>query len=133
MIKKKLESGDKPKFKSRMKPKAWKSIGCDFIKDGGRLYNRCHLIGCQLATKKVDKRGVITGTRYFNVEGMYIEEMVADYIEHNSDYHILYRVTPHYKEDGDLLPYGVQMAECLFMKCRTALNGQDSIDIFYGI
>ncbi len=98
-VKEESEIVDKPKFKSRMKPKAWKSVGCDFIKDGGCLYNRCHLIGHQLAAKKVDKRGLMTGTRNFNVEGMFLfEKEVADYREHNSDYHILYRVTPYYKE-----------------------------------
>jgi len=109
-VKAETKSINKPKFKSRMKPTAWKSIGCEAIKDGQCLYNRCHLIGRQLATQKADKRGLITGTRNFNVNGMFIfEEKVADYKEHNSDYHILYRVTPYYKEDDDLLPYGVQM------------------------
>ncbi|MCM1221685.1 MAG: DNA/RNA non-specific endonuclease [Lachnospiraceae bacterium] len=103
------ESVDKPKYKSRMKPTAWKSIGCDYIKDGKILYNRCHLIGNQLAAKKADKRGVITGTRAFNVEGMFqFEDKVAKYIEKNQDHHVLYRVTPYFKED-DLLSYGVQM------------------------
>ncbi len=104
------ESVDNPKFKNRMKPKAWKSIGCDYIKDGRCLYNRCHLIGRQLATKKVDKRGLITGTRKFNVDGMFkYEDKVANHIKENPEHHILYRVTSYYKEDNDLLPYGVQM------------------------
>ncbi len=108
-VKEESESVDKPKFKCRMKPTAWKSIGCDYIKDGKGLYNRCHLIGHQLATKKADKRGLITGTRKFNVEGMFkFEDEVAKYIEKYQDHHVLYRVTPYFKED-DLLPYGVQM------------------------
>ena len=109
-VKEESESENKPKFKSRMKPNAWKSIGCDYIKDGKVLYNRCHLIGRQLAAEKADKRGLITGTRKFNVEGMYkFEDVVAKYIEKNQDHHVLYRVTPYFKEDDDLLPYGVQM------------------------
>lgn len=108
-VKGKSESVDKRKFKSRMKPTAWKSIGCDYIKDGKALYNRCHLIGHQLSAKKADKRGLVTGTRKFNVEGMFkFEDEVEKYIEKNQDHHVLYRVTPYFKED-DLLLYGVQI------------------------
>ena len=108
-VKAETKSINKPKFKSRMKPTAWKSIGCEAIKDGQCLYNRCHLIGRQLATKKANRKGLITGTRQFNVKGMFkFEDEVEKYIEKNPDHHILYRVTPYFKED-DLLPYGVQM------------------------
>lgn len=110
IVGKKLNSGEIPKFKSRIKPTAWKSIGCDYIEDGKCLYNRCHLIGRQFYINKVDKRGLITGTRKFNVDGMFkYEDKVANYIKENPEHHILYRVTPYYKEDNDLLPYGVQM------------------------
>lgn len=102
-------SGNNLKFKSRMKPTAWKSIGCDCIEDGKCLYNRCHLIGRQLAVDKVSKKGLITGTRKFNIEGMFkYENEVANYIESNPNHHILYRVTPYFKENN-LLAYGVQM------------------------
>lgn len=98
-----------PKHNSRIKPTAWKSIGCDFIKDGECLYNRCHLIGRQLATKKANRKGLITGTRWFNVEGMFkFENEAAKCIKDNPNHHILYRVTPYFKGD-DLLAYGVQM------------------------
>lgn len=105
----KLDRSDNSIFKSRVKPTAWKSIGCDFIKDGKCLYNRCHLIGRQFGIKKVDKRGLITGTRKFNIEGMLkFEDKVANYIKHNLSHRILYRVTPYF-EDKNLLAYGVQM------------------------
>lgn len=102
--------GIKPsKFKARMKPTAWKSIGCEAIKDGKCLYNRCHLIGRQFYMKKVDKRGMITGTRNFNVKGMFeYEEKVANYIKENPKHHILYRVKPFFRNNS-LLAYGVQM------------------------
>lgn len=110
IVGKKLNSGEIPKFKGRTKPTAWKSIGCDYIEDGKCLYNRCHLIGRQFYINKVDKRGLITGTRKFNVDGMFIyEDKVANHIKEHPEHHILYRVTPYYKEDNDLLPYGVQM------------------------
>lgn len=109
IIGEKLVSIDKPKFKSRIKPTAWKSIGCDYIEDGKCLYNRCHLIGRQLATKKVSKEGLITGTRKFNIEGMFkFEDEVANYIKNNQNHHVLYRVTPYFGENN-LLAYGVKM------------------------
>lgn len=109
IIGEKLNNVDNHKFKSRIKPTAWKSIGCDDIVDGKCLYNRCHLIGRQLATTKADKRGLITGTRKFNVNGMFeYEEKVSNYIRENPKHHILYRVTPYF-EKNNLLAYGVQM------------------------
>lgn len=104
-----LKRTKKPNYNGRVKLTARKSIKCEDIKDGGYLYNRCHLIGRQLATKKVNRKGLITGTRWFNMEGMSkLENEVAKYIEDNPDHHILYRVTPYYK-DNYLLAYGVQM------------------------
>ena len=105
-----LKKSKKPKKNSRIKPTARKSIKCEAIEDGGYLYNSCHLIGRQLATKKVNRKGLITGTRLFNyIEGMSrFENEVAKYIEDNPDHHILYRVTPYFK-DNNLLAYGVQM------------------------
>lgn len=110
IVGKKLNSSSgNQKFKSRIKPTAWKSIGCDYIEDGKCLYNRCHLIGRQLYVKKADKRGLITGTRKFNMEGMLqFEDKAVKYINDNPDHHILYRVTPYFGEDN-LLAYGVQM------------------------
>lgn len=76
-----LKRSKKPKHNSRIKPTARKSIKCDNIMDGGYLYNRCHLIGRQLATKKANRKGLITGTRSFNIDGMSkFESMVANYI-----------------------------------------------------
>ncbi len=55
---------------------------------------------------------MITGTRYFNVEGMLpFENQVAEYIKRqksNENRHVLYRVTPIY-EGENLLASGVQM------------------------
>ena len=43
------------------------------------------------------KKNLITGTRYFNVEGMLpFENQVADYV-HETNHHVLYRVTPVYE------------------------------------
>lgn len=55
---------------------------------------------------------MITGTKYFNVEGMLpFENQVAEYIKRqksNENRHVLYRVTPIY-EGENLLASGVQM------------------------
>ena len=80
----------------------------DLIKDK-YLYNRCHLIGWQLAGENANKNNLITGTRYLNTEGMLpFENEVAEYIRKNKKNHVLYRVTPIF-EGNNLLASGVQM------------------------
>ena len=76
--------------------------------DGNYLYNRCHLIGYQLAGENANEQNLITGTRYMNVEGMLpFENLVADYVEETGN-HVLYRVTPDF-EGMELVARGVQM------------------------
>lgn len=90
---------------SDVKPTGWVQAKYD----GEYLYNRCHLIGHQLAGEDDNNLNLITGTRYFNVEGMLpFENQVADYIENNPNNHVLYRVTPVYKNDN-LVASGVEM------------------------
>ena len=92
---------------SSIKPTGWKNKDYDNV-DGGRLYNRCHLIGFQLTGENANEKNLITGTRYMNTEGMLpFENMVADYV-HETDNHVLYRVTPIFDGD-DLVASGVQM------------------------
>lgn len=74
------------------------------------LYNRAHLIGWQLSAENANKKNLITGTRYLNTEGMLpFENMVADYLKEMEDgTHVLYRVTPLFKDD-ELVARGVRM------------------------
>lgn len=73
------------------------------------LYNRCHLIGWQLAGENANKKNLITGTRYLNTEGMLpFENLVAEYIRNNQNNHVLYRVTPIF-EGNNKLASGVQI------------------------
>lgn len=73
------------------------------------LYNRCHLIGWQLAGENANKKNLITGTRYLNTEGMLpFENCVAEYVKSNQNNHVLYRVTPIFK-DNNLLASGVEI------------------------
>ena len=89
----------------QVKPSGWQTAKYDFV-DGQYLYNRCHLIGFQLAGENANERNLITGTRYLNVEGMLpFENMVADYVK-ETDGHVLYRVTPIF-DGGDLVAQGV--------------------------
>ena len=92
---------------SHVKPSGWVQGQYDFV-DGKSLYNRCHLIGFQLAGENANEKNLITGTRYMNTIGMLpFENMVADYIKETGN-HVMYRVTPIY--DGDnLVASGVQM------------------------
>ena len=90
---------------SSVKPTGWKQKKYN----GEYLYNRCHLIGYQLSDEDGNELNLITGTRYFNVEGMLpFENKVAEYLKENKDNHVLYSVTPIY-EGTNLLASGVQM------------------------
>ena len=92
---------------SSVKPTGWVQNQYDFV-DGKSLWNRCHLIGFQLAGENANECNLITGTRYLNVEGMLpFENLVADYVK-ETDNHVLYRVTPAF-QGTELVARGVQM------------------------
>ena len=62
----------------QIKPSGWQLVKYDIV-DGKYLYNRCHLIGYQLAGENVNEKDLITGTRYLNVTGMLsFENMVYE-------------------------------------------------------
>lgn len=90
-----------------VKPSGWHSVKYDCV-DGKYLYNRCHLIGYQLAGENANEKNLITGTRYLNIDGMLpFENAVDDYVD-ETDNHVLYRVTPDF-EDNNLVADGVQI------------------------
>ena len=89
-----------------VKPSGWHTIKYDIV-DGKYLYNRCHLIGYQLSGNN-SKENLITCTRNMNINGMLpFENKVAEYVKKTSN-HVMYRVTPIYKNDN-LLVSGVQI------------------------
>lgn len=91
----------------RIKPTGWHTVKYDCVQ-GKYLYNRCHLIAYQLTAENANKLNLITGTRFFNVEGMLpFENMVADYVKETKN-HVLYRVTPVFKGE-ELVARGVEM------------------------
>ena len=105
-------------------PTGWVNREYDFI-DGKYLYNRCHLLGFQLTGNSANKRNLITGTRYLNIQGMLpYENRVADHVKDNG-HHVLYRVTPRFREE-ELVCRGVQM-EAWCVEC----GGSDEPFMFH--
>ncbi len=92
-----------------IKPTGWVQKRYDNLIKDKYLYNRCHLIGWQLAGENANEKNLITGTRYLNTEGMLtFENEVAEYIKKNKNNHVLYRVTPIFEGDN-LLASGVEI------------------------
>ena len=90
-----------------IKPTGWHLQKYDIIKDK-YLYNRCHLIGFQLAGENDNPLNLITGTRYLNIDGMLdAENRIANYVKDTHN-HVLYRVTPIF-HGNNLLAEGVLM------------------------
>lgn len=91
-----------------IKPSGWHTVRYDDIIEDRYLYNRCHLIAYQLGGENANPQNLITGTRYFNVEGMLsFESQVAEYVKGTKN-HVLYRVTPIY-EGNNLVALGTQI------------------------
>ncbi len=92
---------------SEIHPTGWVQNSYGIV-ESGALYNRCHLLAYELTGENANEKNLITGTRYFNVEGMLpFENMITDYIKETGN-HVLYRVTPIF-EGENLLASGVQM------------------------
>lgn len=92
----------------QVRPSGWHTVKYPEVIEDLYLYNRCHLIGFQLAGENANAKNLITGTRYMNMEGMLpFENKVADYVR-KTDHHVLYRVTPIFTGDN-LVADGVIM------------------------
>ncbi|MDO4368019.1 MAG: DNA/RNA non-specific endonuclease [Bacteroidales bacterium] len=90
-----------------IKPTGWHTIKYDIV-NGKYLYNRCHLIGYQLTGENDNEKNLITCTRQMNIGPMLeYENKVADYVKKTNN-HVLYRVTPVFK-DSNLLATGVEI------------------------
>ena len=88
-----------------IKPSGWQIARYPWV-DGEYLYNRCHLIGFQLAGENANPLNLITGTRSLNILGMLpYEDEVASYVRWTGN-HVLYRVTPLF-EGKNLVASGV--------------------------
>lgn len=92
---------------SKVHPSGWVQKQYEFV-DGGSLYNRSHLLAHSLTGLNDDPKNLMTGTQRFNQIGMQIyEQPVLEYIR-NTGNHVMYRVTPVFKDD-DLVARGVVM------------------------
>ena len=94
----------------QIKPSGWVQNKYEGIVDAKPpfLYNRSHLIAYALTGQNDNELNLITGTRYMNATTMLPwEEMVMRYLD-NTDNHVLYRVTPYFR-DNELLARGVEM------------------------
>lgn len=92
----------------QVKPSGWHTAKYPDLISDLYLYNRCHLIGFQLAGENANERNLITGTRYLNITGMLpFENEVADHV-HDTGHHVLYRVTPIFI-GNELVCRGVEM------------------------
>ena len=99
------QEGEERESISSVIPSGWKQKEYD----GKYRYNRGHLIGYQLSAENANEQNLITGTQYLNIEGMLpFENQIAEYIDNNPNNHVLYRVTPIFKEEN-LLASGVQL------------------------
>lgn len=122
----------------QVKPSGWHTVKYNDLIDGNYLYNRCHLIGYQLAGENANEKNLITGTRALNTEGMLpYENQVAEYVKETRN-HVLYRVTPIFEGDN-LVASGVLMeAESVedagsgICFCVYVYNCQPGIVIDYG-
>ena len=120
----------------QIKPSGWHLVKYDIV-NGKYLYNRCHLIGFQLTGENANEKNLITCTRQMNTVGMLeFENKVANYIKSTNN-HVLYRVTPIYKDDN-LLASGVVMEAYSVEDSGEGIkfnifvyNVQDGIDIDY--
>lgn len=99
--------GEKRGSIGMVKPSGWHTVRDDSL-DGKYLYNRCHLIAWCLSGMSAEKRNLITGTRYMNVEGMLpYETKVSDFIFAGGG-RVYYRVTPDFRT-GELVARGVRI------------------------
>ena len=85
----------------QIKPSGWVQKKYEGIVDSQPpyLYNRCHLIAYALSGQNANEKNLITGTRYMNATTMLQwEEKVMRYLDRSNN-HVLYRVTPYFKDE----------------------------------
>jgi len=73
------------------------------------LYARSHLIAWSLGGAELDPRGIVTATAGCNLAMLEVETLIHDFLSDAKQDHVLYRVTPIYRESDDLIPYGMLM------------------------
>ncbi len=103
-----MPNGQKRGNISSIKPTGWRQARYDCV-DSETVMTRAHLAGYMLSTENANVNNLITGTRYFNADAMLpYEESTADYLDHHPNGHVLYRVTPFFRENN-LMADGILM------------------------
>lgn len=110
---------------SSVTPTGWKYNGksnnhtYSFVSNG-YIYNRCHTLAFSISSLEAEKRALITGTRFFNIEGNYAyEELILDHLKEmdgtNGEpmHQVLIKVTPDFHDDFLLCHGIVYEADCL--------------------
>lgn len=122
---------------STVYPTGWKQTQYSWIDNGGWLYNRCHLIAWSLTGEDDNKKNLMTGTRYFNVEGMLPYEIeILQYLNQNPERHVLYRATPVFS-GSELIARGLLLEawsiedEGTLSFCVYVHNVEPGVDINY--
>ena len=102
---KKANEDDKKDDYSSITPTGFKQKKYDTnIVPGGYIYHRCHLIAWKLGGIDVDERNLITGTQSLNINGMkQFEDKLYNYLRENKTNHVLYRVTPYFDGNNELV------------------------------
>lgn len=85
-----------------IRPTGWQTVRYDDLIEDKYLYNRCHLIGYQLAGGNDDPLNLITGTRWLNISGMLpYENQIFSFVSQTGE-HVIYRVTPVFRGNNPL-------------------------------
>ena len=120
-----------------VKPAGWHTVKYPDLIEDRYLYNRCHLLAFCLTGENANEQNLLTGTRYFNTEGMLpFENEVSSYV-HKTGNHVMYRVTTVFISN-ELVARGVLM-EAYSVEdkgkgvsfCVFCYNNQPMIDIDY--
>lgn len=84
------------------------------------IYNRCHLLGFQISGLNAEKRNLMTGTRFFNIDGnLAYENIIADHLTEmdgtngEEKHQVLIRVTPDFYADNLVAHGEYYEADCL--------------------
>ena len=110
---------------SSVTPTGWYTNGksnnhqYDFV-EAKYVYNRAHVLGFQLSGLNAEQRNLITGTRFFNIDGnLTYENIIADHL-HEMDgtngkpvHKVLIRVTPDFYGDNLVCHGEYYEADCM--------------------
>lgn len=66
---------------------------------GHTLWERCHLLGAQLASNTERTENLVTGTPQMNRDMLNVENEVTAYIQATGE-HVIYRVTPNFYQNN---------------------------------